>query len=63
VHTTGASYTTTTYTNYVAAVGAKRTTATPGMMLTLDASFWGTRADPVRRVECQRLATPGEADS
>ena len=40
----GGSYTTATYTNYVNSVGARRRTATPGMMLTLDA---GT-ANPVQ---------------
>jgi hypothetical protein len=34
----GGSYTTATYTAYVNAVGAKRRTATPGMMITLDAA-------------------------
>ena len=34
----GQSYTTATYSAYVSAVGAKRTTATPGMILTLDAA-------------------------
>src|SRR5262245_38261239 len=33
----GGSYTTATYNNYVTAVGTRRRTATPGMMLMLDA--------------------------
>jgi beta-lactamase superfamily II metal-dependent hydrolase len=34
----GGSYTTTAYNSYVTAVGAKRATATPGMMITLDST-------------------------